>query len=228
MKDLLALGVPAFLLGAAHALEPGHGKTFLVGALANTKRTWTAPVLLASSTAFGHMFGVVLFSALAFFVAHDVMESDARRSLEVAVGVFALSIGVTQLRRAFHVTGEHEKSCSCCRGKQHDARSIGELRQLGLVGLLIGLIPCPSALALAVSAAGFNSLSQTLTVAFIFGIGVASTLLIVGLLVTLSSKRLREFSGSSILSRYGGMIGPISTILVGILVLLHSFEHPHP
>jgi nickel/cobalt exporter len=227
MNELVILGFPAFMLGAAHALEPGHGKTFILGTLVTTRRPWTAPLFLATATAFGHMVGVLLFATLSFWLAHDVFEQYARIWLEVGIGALAISIGALQMKRALRGVTTHPSECACCKVGAYRPDKENELQQLGGIGLLIGLIPCPSALALAFSTAGLESLTQTLLVAVVFGIGVASTLLVVGLAVTLFSSRIRDGKFFGRFTRLGGFVGPISTIVLGVAVVIHAIRHSH-
>jgi ABC-type nickel/cobalt efflux system permease component RcnA len=60
MDGFLSLSLSAFGLGLLHALEPGHGKSLMVGSLVASERKWRDPIVLASSTAFGHMLGILL------------------------------------------------------------------------------------------------------------------------------------------------------------------------
>jgi ABC-type nickel/cobalt efflux system permease component RcnA len=99
--------------------------------------------------------------------------------------------------------------------------------RLTLIGLLVGLIPCPSALALAASTATLGTLAEALSVAFIFGFGVAASLLLIGVMITCSSQKIKELKGMERLTKYLRLIGPIMLSILGLMILFHLGESPH-
>lgn len=229
MNDLLPITVSAFGIGVLHAFEPGHGKTLLIGALADARRSWKDPLLLASSTALGHMAGVLVFAAASFLFTHEFVEGSAKFYFEALIGTFVAMIGVLMFRRMLWNDSGHPDGCGCCGAGKGIIVEIGARRRmhLGLVGILVGLVPCPSALALAATTATLGSISQALSVAFVFGMGVAFALLVIAVSISLFWRRINTLSSLSRYARYVRLISPVSLIVLGTMIVLHAGDHAH-
>ena len=240
----------AFLLGALHALEPGHGKTAMYVYMLQSRRSLWHPVLLGASSAFSHSLSLAGI-ALAVHVASHAVTGDhyhenavtnmlqwVSAGLVLAVGVYLLvqaargrqpqccSHDSDHLASGHHgpdtVTADHNESCSHGLAKDHDCsihdhssrncdrsgiferRSVdsaalgtdapeparGDFRITALLGLGVGLLPCPSALA--AYFAGLSSGTATsawLTIA-LFACGIAVSISVVGLLLQYFGTRL--------------------------------------
>ncbi len=215
----------AFGLGILHAFEPGHGKTLIAGALVNTKRVWRDPVILALSSAIGHMVGVLLFTTLSYMVVHNMLSVSTAQQFPVLIGVTLIAVGTVLLVRE----GSHARAhaahgeCSCCSAQvTFGINKTKGVKGVSIVGLLAGLVPCPSVLALASSTSVLPTLQRALSVALIFGVGVAIAMLALGLSVTHLSQRLNladRFSRSTNLVRH---VAPIALIVVGAAVIMHG------
>lgn len=226
MDGFLSLGLSAFGLGLLHALEPGHGKSLMVGSLVASERKWRDPIVLASSTAFGHMIGILLFTSVSFTLAHGLVPSDLKLYTELVIGIITLGIGLWMLRGELKTYSFNHPDCSCCSNLV-SLRKNNDGSRLTLIGLLVGLVPCPSAVALAASSATLSTFSEAISVAFIFGFGVAASLLLIGVMITCSSERIRRFQGMDRLTRYLRLIGPTILSVLGLIILFHIGEHPH-
>jgi nickel/cobalt exporter len=227
MDGVLTLGVSAFGLGVLHALEPGHGKTLMVGALVNSKRKWLDPIILAFSTALGHMAGILLFTVISFSVVHEFIAPELKFYLEFSIGLAILIIGCILF---YKNCGEshHTRSCSCCTSAKMAGRNINSSsKHLSIVGILVGLIPCPSALALASSTSLLGSLPQAISIAFIFGAGVAFSLLLIGVAITHLVQGIKVIPNITRFSRFSKFIAPLSLVVLGIILLLHTGSHHH-
>lgn len=149
------------ILGAAHALEPGHGKTALVAHLLVGKRSLIRPLTLAFSTAFTHAFSILIISVLAHQLIHLALPTETDgvyRWLNLLSGVILLIIGILLLIKnktsatinpslLKPTTHQHVEKCSCAG---HALRPILKTEQTWktiMIGFAVGLIPCPSALA---------------------------------------------------------------------------------
>jgi nickel/cobalt exporter len=226
MAGFLSLSLSAFGLGLLHALEPGHGKSLMVGSLVASERKWRDPIVLASSTAFGHMLGILLFTTVSFTLAHGLVPSDLKFYTELVIGIFTLGTGIWMLSGELKRVSVNHSDCSCCSNLVSLKKNKDGSR-LTLIGLLVGLVPCPSAVALAASTATLGTFSEAISVAFIFGFGVAASLLLIGVMITCSSERIRRFQGMERLTRYLRLIGPIMLSALGLIILFHIGEHPH-
>lgn len=121
-----------------HALESGHGKTVMAGALVNSKRIWIDPIILAFSTALGHMAGVLLFTVISFLVMHEFVPEDFKFYLESVIGITIFCVGIFLLNRSFRQISH--QTCSCCSVTNIKANNADRTKHLSVVGLLTGLV----------------------------------------------------------------------------------------
>lgn len=231
MDSNFPVAVSAFALGVLHAFEPGHGKTLIAGALINTKRIWRDPVVLAASSAVGHLAGVLLFTTLSYLAFNQLIPTDTASVLPIVIGSIIFLMGLFFLVREGRHASSHAKSgeCACC-GPQVTVsiNKIKGIKGISMVGLLAGLIPCPSVMALASSTSMLPTLSQALSVALVFGVGVAVAMLILGLSVTHLSAKLNLSSRFSRFSNLARHAAPIALMAVGGVILFNGLtNHSH-
>lgn len=99
----LLIGVCA-LLGALHALTPGHGKAMLAAYLVGSRGTPRQAVALGATVTVTHTGSVLLLGAAVLAAGHYVMPDLLVPGLKVVTGVVVLALGVRVLRR--RVRGE--------------------------------------------------------------------------------------------------------------------------
>ncbi|MEU4694033.1 hypothetical protein [Actinoplanes sp. NPDC023714] len=110
----LLIGVCA-LLGALHALTPGHGKAMLAAYLVGSRGTPRQAVALGGIVTVTHTGSVLLLGAAVLAVGHYVMPSLLVPGLQVVTGAVVLALGLRILRRRLrgadgvhtHAFGEH-------------------------------------------------------------------------------------------------------------------------
>jgi nickel/cobalt exporter len=220
--ETTVLFTSAFVVGVFHAVEPGHGKTAMVGTLIASKRPWRDPIYLGLGTATGHALGVFIFAHLSFYFAHSMLDGFIRTSVELTVASLLLASGAFWIWR-IRLTSQHSHNlatpCSC-----HHHFKVNDKKNLFLPGLgfLIGLIPCPSAIALAVSAVSFSEPSQVFFLSLVFGLGVAITLSSIGIAITHGSGAFSKLAWFDKMSPYAVYIGPLVFCLMGLLLLAHA------
>jgi ABC-type nickel/cobalt efflux system permease component RcnA len=103
---MLAL-VVAVLLGAAHALAPGHGKTIVAAYLVGSRGRVRDAVFLGLVTAFTHTIGVVLLGVLALALSRQVLQESVFAALGVLSGGLVFVLGVTMLVLRLRAAGVH-------------------------------------------------------------------------------------------------------------------------
>jgi ABC-type nickel/cobalt efflux system permease component RcnA len=193
--SLLGLGLIAVALGAAHAIQPGHGKT-LVAATVVDERGGTARAaalaLIITATHTGSVLLVVaglwLSRSHHYGAIHDAMARGA--------GYLIAAIGLWRLGR--HLAGYGE----------HDQEEIGPSSPgaRGLVGLGVagGLVPCWDAVGLVVLAEAVGRLALGVALLVAFGMGMATVLVAVGWLAArLRRDLVRRGVGSAWEDRFG-------------------------
>lgn len=167
----LALAI-ALLLGALHAIAPGHGKTLMAATAAARGRTSLRDVLpLAASVTVTHTLGV---TALGLLVAGGSAAAPSVIAwLGVASGVLVLGAGALLVRRAWRRRGH-------AHHHHHPPPSLRGALFLGFAG---GLVPSPSAVVVLVGAAALGEAWFGLLLVLAYGVGLAVTLTAAGFLV---------------------------------------------
>ncbi|MGP0064512.1 MAG: ABC transporter permease [Isosphaeraceae bacterium] len=168
MLLLIALG-----LGAAHAIQPGHGKTLVTAMALGPGARLYQPVLLGLATTVAHLSSVLLIAVILWYTGTSRVATIHQGLTQVA-GFAIASAGFWRLGRHLAGYGEHEVETL---GRVH----AGNLSLIGL-GLAGGLVPCWDAIGLLVIAAALGRLAAGVGLVLAFSAGMAAVLVGVGCL----------------------------------------------
>lgn len=175
-----------------HAATPGHGKTVSAAYLIGTRGRASDALALGIFVTLAHTSGIVAFGLLATLGSAALSQrAEAYLSVLMAIlmcglGLWLLAVQIHKLRHAHAPTGAHTHF-----GVTHSHRvelftPAGErpswtfLLGLGLAG---GLLPDPAALAVLLGAIATGKLVLGLMTVFLFSVGFASVLVLVGVVV---------------------------------------------
>ncbi len=204
---LIAL-VGAFGLGAAHALAPGHGKTIVAAYLVGSRGTARHALFLGLTTTITHTAGVFALGFITLFISQFILPEQLYPWLSVLSGLMVLVIGFTLLqsrmrgfyRQQAHANDDHAgidgtDMHSHGYGVYHshsipstDAQSPTMWRNLLLLGVSGGLLPCPSALVVLLSAISLGRVGFGLLLIIAFSLGLAGVLTLIGVLLVHASR----------------------------------------
>lgn len=90
---LLVFGV-AFILGAIHALGPGHGKSLMAAYLIGSKGRVRDAIILALTLTISHVFSVILIGFIALWVTDFFLPERINQWLGLSSGIIILVIGI--------------------------------------------------------------------------------------------------------------------------------------
>jgi nickel/cobalt transporter (NicO) family protein len=90
---LFAVGV-AIVLGAAHALQPGHGKTIVAAYLVGSRGTARHALFLGGTVTATHTAGVYALGIVTLFLSQYIVPERLYPVLETASGLLVVVIGV--------------------------------------------------------------------------------------------------------------------------------------
>lgn len=199
----------AVALGAAHALSPGHGKAVMGAYLVGTRRSPRHAAILGSTITATHTMGVFALGAVTLLASAIITPDRLYPYLTLASGlmVAALGIGlmVSRTRLALapspagpdgiaygseagssdheQLHGAHSHGLGTHTHEPHPAGSgMGALVALGISG---GLLPCPSALIVMLSAIAVHRVAFGMMLVVAFSLGLA--LMLTGIGVALAS-----------------------------------------
>ncbi len=123
-----AVGI-AFVLGAAHALTPGHGKTIVAAYLVGSRGTLKHAAFLGAMVTFTHTVTVFVLGLATLFLFQYVVPQKVTQVLGAISGLSIVAIGgwmlSKRLRRAGHMHShhhdhEHEHEHSHVHEHSHD------------------------------------------------------------------------------------------------------------
>jgi ABC-type nickel/cobalt efflux system permease component RcnA len=167
------LGLIAVGLGAAHAIQPGHGKTLVTAVALGPNARAYQPALLGLVTTLAHTASVLLVALVLWYTGTSRV-GTIHHGLAQAAGFAIGAAGFWRLGRFLGGHGEHVD----------EAVGTVVMDNLGLLGLGLagGLVPCWDAVGLLVLAAALGRLSAGVGLVLAFSIGMATVLVAVGCL----------------------------------------------
>ncbi|WP_406700842.1 ABC transporter permease [Singulisphaera sp. Ch08] len=171
--SLFGLVLIAFGLGAAHAVQPGHGKTLVAATVVAERGSWLRGTLLALVTTLTHT-GSVLLVALGLWLTRSSRYESIHSALTILAGFVIAAIGFWRLGRHVGGYGEHDDA------SPSPAESEGCYRNLVGLGVAGGLVPCWDAVALILLAEAIGQLGIGILLLVAFGLGMAAVLIAVG------------------------------------------------
>ncbi len=204
---LLVLGV-AYLLGAVHALGPGHGKALMAAYLVGTRAGLRDAVTVAVAITVSHVLSVVVIGLLAMLAMDFFFPQTAGVWLNLFSGLGILAIGIWLFIKhwrsmALHRTGttvEHSHARSTAhplreansRHSHHQVRPHSSQKPSSfweniLLGISGGLTPCPKAVVIMLLAISLHRVVLGLLIISAFSLGLATTLFAVGILFVKAS-----------------------------------------
>jgi nickel/cobalt exporter len=239
-------------LGAFHALEPGHGKTLVAAYLVGSHGTaWHAFILGLTVTA-SHTIGVYALGGVALFASRYIVPEQLYPWLGLTSGLLIVGTGLFLLGRALeerqdHAEHSHSRPHSrphshhahthshldhfhtVDHGQDHDhshhqPHSDGEVGYGALVtlGVTGGLIPCPAALVVLLSAVALHRIAFGLLLIVAFSVGLAAVLVSVGLLLVSARGAVQRWKGEGRWLTYLPYLSPLVITPLGVVITVRS------
>lgn len=223
--------VAAFLLGAVHALSPGHGKTLVAAYLVGSRGTARHALFLGALVTFTHTISVFLLGLSMLFLSQYILPEKIVPWLGAVSGASIVIVGLilfrTRVRRLFgrDVANRHHHY-----GHNHDhdvphthpvRLPEGEITSASLIALGVsgGLVPCPSALVLLLSAIAIGRTGFGLFLLVSFSLGLALVLMAIGLAVVSAKSFIPENSAIAE-SRFFQWLPVLSALVIVCVGLL--------
>jgi ABC-type nickel/cobalt efflux system permease component RcnA len=237
IKAVMATLLIAFILGGAHALTPGHGKTIVAAYLVGTKGRVRDAVLLGLIVTITHTSSVFLIGLGMLFASQYIMPQTLFPWLTALSGALVAGMGIWLLVRRWSsppghshshghdhphhhdhdhvqphdhadhshhdhvhphhhgVPGHHTHGAEVMEGPLRSKASevsLGSLLSLGISG---GLVPCPEALIVLLIAIALNRITLGLVILISFSVGLASVLVVIGILLVMAKPLMTRFTG---------------------------------
>ena len=211
--SVLGLFLIAFGLGAAHAIQPGHGKSLVAAASIGEHGGWSRGMALAVIITASHM-GGVLTVAMVLWLTGATSYIEINRRLAQAAGFLIATIGFWRLGRHLGGHSEHPQEAEAeAGGVPRGARSL-----LGL-GLAGGMVPCWDAVVLVLLAEAIDQLGLGLVLLSAFSLGMATVLVAVGVIAGHLRGLIGRSAGGEAWARRLGILGSAAIATIGLYMM---------
>lgn len=203
----------AFLLGCLHALEPGHGKTFLVAYSVGDRLNFRKILSLTVSLLISHFFILSTITMLFNVAITELQEIFVHEFAHLIAPIIILIFGIFVLGRAIYKKNHHH-SDSC--GHRHGEIPKSKIKSPITVGILTGMLPCASSLAVVMMTGISTSFKSILNFLFIYVLGIAFILFFIVFTF--------NFTKNIITLKYGDFTKQLNPeLLSGLLIILVGF-----
>lgn len=236
----------AVLLGASHALTPGHGKTVMGAYLVGSRGSAGQAVGLGVIVAVSHTLGVLGLAMVTTVAAGVIAPESLYPWLGLVSGVIVLAIGSTLVAARFpwirrrighrgtpghshgHAHGheqdhrhDHSDAHPHRDGHGRSPRGAPEWRGLFALGLSGGMVPSASALLLLVGSIALGRPAYGALLVLAFGLGMALVLVAIGVaLVYAQTPVLRLANRLGTPSRLPFMRETVSRLAATLVLLI--------
>jgi ABC-type nickel/cobalt efflux system permease component RcnA len=202
-------------LGALHALEPGHGKTIVAAYLVGSRGTARHAFLLGMIVTAAHTAGVYLLGVITIYAQKYILPDRLYPFLGVLSGTLIAGMGFYLFLQRYvgvgfalnHGPGGHrhfwdsspkdsevEVAGIVPRQPALDTRAARNgrvsARQLLVLGITGGIIPCPAALVVLLSAVALHRVGFGLFLIVAFSLGLAVVLVGMGLVAVYAGRMM--------------------------------------
>jgi nickel/cobalt exporter len=213
---LITAAMIAAGLGALHALEPGHGKTIVAAYLVGSRGTSRHAVLLGLIVTAAHTAGVYLLGVVTLYASRWIVPEQLYPWLGIISGLTIAGLAsflflrawtgeaadhnhepgqmhshwfasLVKFRDAHHGTAAEDGQNAGATGSNNSGVPLRQLLTLGITG---GMVPCPAALVVLLSALSLHRVGLGLFLIVAFSLGLAAVLIVIGLLMVYA----REFT----------------------------------
>jgi ABC-type nickel/cobalt efflux system permease component RcnA len=240
---LIAIG-----LGGLHALEPGHGKTIVAAYLVGSKGTARHAVLLGVIVTVSHTIGVFALGAITLYASRYIVPEQLYPWLGALSGITIAGLGCYMLlRRLTGTATDHSHAPGEGHGhwmfwKRSDnmsaegnpvpaitppAQSVS-MTQLFTLGITGGIIPCPAALIVLLSAFALHRIGLGFFLIVAFSIGLAAVLISFGMAMVYARRFMSRLQIDGPLTKRWLPVASSAFITVlGLILTVQSLSTVH-
>ena len=240
-------------LGALHALEPGHGKTVVAAYMAGTRGTPRHALFLGLIVTATHTAGVYLLGAVTLYLSHYVVSERLYPWLGGISGVLITTVGCSLFLRRYvgesqahthvhshahhpshlskHAHVHHHETLHHDHPLSHEVShtpSSGEetisSRALLALGVTGGIIPCPAALLVLLSAIALQRVGFGMLLIVAFSVGLAGVLITLGLLMVSARHIIAHIQGEGrLMTRWLPLTSAAVITAFGLVMIVQAY-----
>ena len=244
---LFTAAIIAMSLGGLHALEPGHGKTIVAAYLVGSRGTARHAVLLGLIVTASHTVGVFALGAITLYASRYIVPEQLYPWLGMLSGFTIAGLGCYMLlRRLTGTATDHSHLPGATEGHwfprffstatltdDAPARHAIEARhvsytQLFTLGITGGIIPCPAALIVLLSAFALHRVALGFFLIVAFSVGLAAVLIGFGTLMVYARRFMTRLQVDGPLTkRWLPVASSMFITVLGCLIAFHASAAIH-
>ena len=227
----------AMFWGAAHALTPGHGKAMVAAYLVGTRGKPRHAFMLGGTVTVAHTAGVFAIGFVTLALSQFIVPEQLYPWLTLASGLLVVAVGIGVLRQRLrarhgdhhhhhHHHGTHDgattttittTTATVIHHHHDDGDALTSKGILG-VGIAAGLLPCPSALVVLLSAIALHRVGLGLALIVAFSVGLAATITAIGLVAVLARHAFGRLSLNGPVVRALPAVSAALILAVGVVI----------
>jgi nickel/cobalt exporter len=201
----------AVVLGALHALEPGHSKSLMAAFIVAIRGTAAQAVLLGVSAAIGHTIIVWGLALLGLYLGDRLIVDRAEPWLALGSGILIVLLAARLLwsvhrnvERHAHGHEHHhdhhhdrdDEAHAAAHARDLQARLAGRRHvtgwEIAWFGFTGGLLPCPAAIAVLLICLQIKAFTLGVAMVGAFSVGLAISLVSVGVIAAWGARRAAQ------------------------------------
>ena len=240
--------VTAFVLGAIHALQPGHGKTIVAAYLVGARGTIKDAILLGIVVTITHTLVIYILAAISGWSALYFSWDEIEGVLGAFASLLILVVGLALLRanwpgrasahsHAAHPHDGHTHAHQHSHEHPHDhphahshahipglphvhatPEEMTSLSRVLMLGVSGGIVPCPEGLAVFLASVAGGQMEKGVLLVMVFSLGLAATLVAVGILFLKASSLFNQTDSAG---KWGARISLFSAVLITLVGLIY-------
>jgi nickel/cobalt transporter (NicO) family protein len=221
---LLSFAIAAFW-GAAHALTPGHGKALVAAYLVGIRGTPRHAFMLGGTVTIAHTAGVFALGLVTLGLSQFILPERLYPWLTLVSGLLVVAVGAAVLRQRLrsrsdgdHHGHDHHHEHEHHEHEHHEHDDALTSKGILGVGVAAGLLPCPSALVVLLSAIALHRVGLGLALILAFSVGLAATITGIGLVAVYARRAFGRLSLDSPLVRVLPAVSAALILAVGVLI----------
>ena len=224
MSDSLTI-TSIFLLGCLHALEPGHGKTFLLAYTIGGKLDFQKISLLTLSLLISHFLVLSIIAIIFNLILTEVASSFLHDfSHWIAPGIIISFGSYIVVRSIYKMRHVHSDDC----GHDHRKFKDTKIENPITVGLLTGMLPCASSLAVVMMTGMTPSMISIIRFILIYVLGIALILFLIVLTFNFTKNIVVEKINTLKFNINQELLSGCLILVVGFIYLTYNFvDHTH-
>lgn len=214
-----------FLLGCLHALEPGHGKTFLLAYTVGGKLDFQKIILLTLSLLVSHFLVLSIIAIIFNLILAEVASSFLHEFSHWIAPAIIISFGSYILGKAIYkMRHVHSNDCGHSHGDFGDSKIENPIT----VGLLTGFLPCASSLAVVMMTGMTPSIYSIISFILIYVLGIALVLFLIVLTFNFAKNIIVEKFNNLKMNINQEILSGCLILGVGFIYLTYNFlGHSH-